>query len=620
MSPGPSRPLNLIILFLLVFFVSFAMVVGTGSVARAEVVTARVLIDGKPLPDRVPVVVEGEALLLPAVLIADLLGITLSYDPTQGSVIFTRGQTGSEQTKIELKVDDDRAFVNGTELGMTWPVRAFPGMVAVPAGLANITGEFEVTWDKRNNVVSFTRPGSHLSLVSDLRYSVYPDKVRVVLELTSPATYRVTQTESPSRVIVDLDEVYLEEIKGLTATDVTLAGIGVEVSPGNQGRVSIDLKYPLPSCNVYVLDNPDRIVLDIPKLYDRRFIRSPVEGLTYTHFTRGTPNGPVVADVLEVDLTNPYMEVRPAIAQGENGGFGREIVPSMVARNGAIAGINAGYFDQIGHPLGIMMVDGEVASEPILRRSTLGIARDKTVLIDNLDLTVWIEIPGGSYKATGINRKRMQDELIIYTPRYGPTTLTNESGLEVVVEDGRVASVGRGNSLIPSRGYVISAHGASRESFYRLKSGDLVSLGFRFEPDWPGLGVIHAVGGGPRLLKEGKVCITSEEEKFKSDVTGGWAPRTAVGYAPSGKLMLVTVNGRQPGLSVGMTLEELAAFMLELGAMDAVNLDGGGSTIMVLEGQIVNVPSDGQPRKVGGALLVYANPPVPPASMGGVAE
>ena len=70
------------------------------------------------------------------------------------------------------------------------------------------------------------------------------------------------------------------------------------------------------------------------------------------------------------------------------------------------------------------------------------------------------------------------------------------------------------------------------------------------------------------------------------------------------KLLLVAVDGRQPGYSVGMTLEELAHFFLKLGAVDAMNLDGGGSTTMVIGGEVVNSPSDGRERPVGSALLV----------------
>ena len=72
------------------------------------------------------------------------------------------------------------------------------------------------------------------------------------------------------------------------------------------------------------------------------------------------------------------------------------------------------------------------------------------------------------------------------------------------------------------------------------------------------------------------------EERFQNDILNSRAPRTALGIRADGSLLLVTVNGRNPGISVGMTLEELAELMIELGAVDAMNLDGGGSTTMVI--------------------------------------
>jgi uncharacterized protein YigE (DUF2233 family) len=130
-------------------------------------------------------------------------------------------------------------------------------------------------------------------------------------------------------------------------------------------------------------------------------------------------------------------------------------------------------------------------------------------------------------------------------------------------------------------------------------SGNLV-------PDWLGEGVIYAVGGGPRLVRDGKVNVSSIEEQFKADVAAGRAPRTAVGVTGDGKLLLIAVTGRQAYHSIGVTLEELANITLELGAKDAMNLDGGGSSTMVVRDYVMNTPSDGRERKVADAILAFA--------------
>lgn len=113
------------------------------------------------------------------------------------------------------------------------------------------------------------------------------------------------------------------------------------------------------------------------------------------------------------------------------------------------------------------------------------------------------------------------------------------------------------------------------------------------------------VAGVPQLIKNGKISITWEQEKSSKAFVETRHPRTAVAKLKDGKFLMVTVDGRQPGASVGMSLPELAEMLLEFGATDAMNLDGGGSTAMFLNGRIVNQPSDKEgERKVSDAILV----------------
>jgi exopolysaccharide biosynthesis protein len=113
----------------------------------------------------------------------------------------------------------------------------------------------------------------------------------------------------------------------------------------------------------------------------------------------------------------------------------------------------------------------------------------------------------------------------------------------------------------------------------------------------------HIVGGVPVLIDDGRVIEDFGPEK----ISAGFArrhPRTAIGIKPDGTWILVVVDGRQPNLSIGMTLQEMARFMSSLGCHEALNLDGGGSTTMVLHGEIANSPSDGKERPVSDAILL----------------
>ncbi len=114
------------------------------------------------------------------------------------------------------------------------------------------------------------------------------------------------------------------------------------------------------------------------------------------------------------------------------------------------------------------------------------------------------------------------------------------------------------------------------------------------------------MGGGPWLVKDNSEFIDYAEEKFNDSFALKRHPRTAVGATSDGKLLMVTVDGRQ-AISRGATLPEMSAIMRRLGAVNAINLDGGGSTAMSVRGIVVNSPSEGIQRLVANALLVFSN-------------
>ena len=98
----------------------------------------------------------------------------------------------------------------------------------------------------------------------------------------------------------------------------------------------------------------------------------------------------------------------------------------------------------------------------------------------------------------------------------------------------------------------------------------------------------------------------------------GRNPRTGVGVTADGKILLVVVDGRQPKWSVGATMHEFARIFRQLGATRAMNLDGGGSTTMVVNGEVMNRPSDGEERRISTAVLVLRDPtPASPGPNGG---
>lgn len=293
---------------------------------------------------------------------------------------------------------------------------------------------------------------------------------------------------------------------------------------------------------------------------------------------------------------------------------GAETTSSMAARHAAIAAINAGFFRVAGtyrgEPDGLMILNGKVMSEPVRGGAAMALSNTGGTKIAFARVTVKAELKLNgktTVPINGLNRPREADQLIVFTPEFHRTTLTTPDGIEVIVRKNRVQELrdGKGSSLIPADGFVLSVSGAAKQSLNALRRGMKVEIisqinatpNIPFAPD-------VMLGGGPILLANGEV--QTNPDGFNPDRFVNFRhPRTALGVRADGMLILVTVDGRQPKKSVGMTIPELAKLMLEFGCKEAMNLDGGGSTTMVIRNKVVNSVSDATgERAISDALLI----------------
>lgn len=244
-------------------------------------------------------------------------------------------------------------------------------------------------------------------------------------------------------------------------------------------------------------------------------VNSPARGVEHIQIARsippgdGVPGGPVLINLLRVNLSDPSVRVFPALAGGVTGK--KEPLSQIFAENEhAVAAINSGFVTAFSF---IIKIDGRLYSEPELNRSFLAITYDGVADIDS----------------------------------------------------------------------VLSSSDPKLERYK------------------------HVVGGNPGLVRNGAVHVTGGEEYAEDIVVGGEFgrhPRTAVGVTADNRLLMMTVDGRQENWSIGMGLSEVAQFLIEFGAVEAVNFDGGGSTTCVVGGALVNRPSDGTERPVPIALIV----------------
>ena len=328
----------------------------------------------------------------------------------------------------------------------------------------------------------------------------------------------------------------------------------------------------------------------------------------------------------------------------------RETTSSLAAAAGALAATNGGYFvmdpaaGAPGDPAGAAVHDGKVLSEPVGDRPSLVIDKNKTS-VQRLHWhgTVTGAGQAGELPLDGINRVpglirncggtddtptnlplhdftcTDADEIIAFTPEYGPTTPSGP-GLEVLLDaQGTVTAVNhtRG-ATVPAGGQTLQAIGADADKLAALAAPgaklkvntDLLDRSGKTLQPHAGTDVVN---GGPTLVENGQLNVTAKRDGMartndSNSFFYGWVhkrnPRTIAGVDAQGRTLIVTADGRQT-TSLGLSIKEAADVARSLGMVNAINLDGGGSTTMAQGGQVVNSPSDATgERPVGDALLV----------------
>jgi hypothetical protein len=346
-------------------------------------------------------------------------------------------------------------------------------------------------------------------------------------------------------------------------------------------------------------------------------------GIVYTN--QLVPKVPWSVHIVIVDRDDPTLELHSTHAGGGAVGLTPLSVQAAQwdARLGtALAGVNGDFYQRsgpfAGDPRGLQIVNGEVLSAPNGSVAFWIDARGEPH-ISNVVSQLAILWPDGTRTPCGLNGERAADGIEVCTPALEASTQTRggrELVLEPVVEgaglplrlgrflDVRVREVREsGNTPIPTNALVLSLGPGRVRTLPSVTAGTVLRLALDSTPSLEGART--AIGGGPVLVRKGRrqriVPPPGESYEFTSMLERH--PRTAVGWNAN-HYFLVQVDGRQKDLSVGMTLEELGAFLVKLGCLEAMNLDGGGSATLWHAGEVRNRPCDGYERPIANALLV----------------
>ena len=350
-------------------------------------------------------------------------------------------------------------------------------------------------------------------------------------------------------------------------------------------------------------------------------------GVTYENGVQFTPHGPVAIRVVRGPKPVGLYRLRTVLSNETV--LGRETVSSMqrrLATQATQVGVN-GDFSRFadGKPSGVFLRDGILIAPPNPQRSSAGIGLDGTLDVRRVgffgtwrgtgqrrSLNVFNDAPGKNGIALftsdwGRSTPRIPGSFAVALAPF-PASVPNTDLVAPVtsaVPDGPVR-IAPGSAVLVARG------NAATKLQAEAQIGTTLTLRLILQPSWST--VSDAIGGGPVLVRDGRPVYRANEAFTVSQIAPRH-PRTAIGQLADGRILMVVVDGRQSGYSVGMTTFEMALTMVRLGAVRAMQLDGGGSSTLAFEGTVLNSPSDGRERAISTALMlqyygVYAPPPL----------
>lgn len=355
------------------------------------------------------------------------------------------------------------------------------------------------------------------------------------------------------------------------------------------------------------------------------------QGVTLQNIVRFTTNGWLNIKVLKVDLSNPYIQVDTLTNPDSIGKLAS--AKTLAEQKGAVAAVNASFFTPdgggTGRPGGTIIQSANLlcASSDYNRygdiMASLSLTNLNEILLGywktDISLTApnGVSIPVAQYNK--VNGTKFTD-IAILDKKWGSTSIGVTQDMpdiiEMVVEQGKVMQilVSQPAVPVPQDGYVVVARqNGGKMLTDNFKPGDSILMNIVTNPDWKNIKM--SVSGSSILVKDGQIPASFSFNA--SDIVKS-SPKTAVGGTKDGRqLIFATVDGRQDS-SIGMTQAEMAQFMLDVGAYNALNMDGGGSTTMVARQtgettlEVMNSPSDGLARRVSTAIGIITTAPSSP--------
>jgi hypothetical protein len=475
--------------------------------------------------------------------------------------------------------------------------------------IADLAQRFGWQVQASGNALQITTPAAK---VAAIRQEAQPWGDRVVIELDRPTPWQADPQSQELTLTLDavIDPAIVTNFKFVASKK--LPSLKIEPT-GNQTTVRLGLPITTRS-QIQTATNPNRLIIDVRPDYlvDRDILWTPGIRWRQQMIPLGTTQFPVVW--FEINPRQPKLSLRPALSN-PNGNPGTAPLIQTAQQVQAVLAINGGYFNRNNLlSLGAVRINNQWLSGPILNRGAVGWNDNGEMKFDRLALQETIVTPNGRFSLTHLNSGYVQAGIARYTPAWGNTYTTlsdNEILLTIQnnqVLEQRTADKAGTDFSIPVNSYllVFRSHRTAATSFsvgmaVQLESATVPSDFSRFQ---------YITGGGPLLLQNRQVVLDGAAEQFSAPFVQQAAVRSAIGQTADGRVIVAAVHNRVDatvpggGDGAGPTLAELAQLMLQLGAVNALNFDGGSSTTLYLGGQIVDRPAR-SPARVHNIVGVF---------------
>lgn len=307
----------------------------------------------------------------------------------------------------------------------------------------------------------------------------------------------------------------------------------------------------------------------------------------------------VVHHSMTIDLSQPGVRLGHGLSEGLLYGF--EATSGIVAREGALHGVNGLFYDDFGMPYGTLFENGKPIRLRYLDTPSLLIGENGEAALAKDKVTGYVYIGEGYTWLYGVNSGAPDGMWVLYNHHYGSNTRVWRYSTNYLISEGVVVDIIYSETPVKlSEGNQVLTYVGHDTTF---EVGD--SVRYDYVHSYKDFEVTTSFQTGGWLVKDGK-NVAEDFDPFVGHTTAP-QPRTLVGITEAGQVVFVVVDGRQPGYSVGVSGWHAAELMMAYGCVEAAYLDGGSSSTMIYDNEVISRPSKGEERKVAHAIVVYDN-------------